>query len=255
MDYLNKNRNKRWEGTVKRIDFIHSSRKAWKTFNRLIGRKFDPKQCPITANSISKQLLANGRFRGADKQHDLSVKRQCSMMWGMPGVGGHLTTPFTTSELTATIKLLKGGKSQGPDNIPPEFMMHCGRKCLKWVRKFYCFCLEHTAIPKIWRRATVVAILKPNKPADDPKSYRLISLLCVPYKSLEKLILVRNNPVIKPQLPTEQEGFRQGRSTIQQILKLTYEIEKSFENGYKAEAVMVDLTAAYDTVWHQGLAL
>ena len=82
MDYLNKNRNKRWEETVKGIDFTLSSRKAWKTFNRLTGRKSDPKQCPITANSIAKQLLANGRFRGADKQHDLSVKRQCSMMWG-----------------------------------------------------------------------------------------------------------------------------------------------------------------------------
>ena len=63
-----------------------------------------------------------------------------------------------------------------------------------------------------------MAILKPNKPADDPKSYRLISLLCVPYKNLEKLILACINPVIEPQLPTEQAGFRQGRSTVQQIL-------------------------------------
>ena len=177
------------------------------------------------------------------------------MMWGVPGVGGHLSTPFTTLELSATIKLLKGGKAQGPDNIPPEFMMHCGKKCLEWVRKFFSFCLEHTVIPKIWRRATVVAILKPNKPADDPKSYRPISLLCVPYKILERLILAHINPVMEPELPTQQAGFRQGRSTVQQILKLTCEIEKSFEKGYKAGAVMVDLTAAYDTVWHQGLAL
>ena len=137
----------------------------------------------------------------------------------------------------------------------PFRWMHCGKKCLEWVRKFFSFCLERTVIPKIWRRATVVAILKPNKPADDPKSYRPISLLCVFYKILERLILARINPVIEPQLPTQQAGFRQGRSTVQQILKLTCEIEKSFENGYKAGAVMVDLTAAYDTVWHQGLAL
>ena len=122
------------------------------------------------------------------------------------------------------------------------------------MRKFFSFCLEHTVIPKIWRRATVVAILKPNKPADDPKSYIPISLLCVPYKILERLILARINPVIEPQLPTQQAGFRQGRSTVQQVLKLTCEIEKSFENGYKPGAVMVDLTTVYDTVWHQGLA-
>ena len=146
-------------------------------------------------------------------------------------------------------------KCPGPHNIPPEFMMHCDKKCLEWVRKFYSFCLEHTVISKIWRRATVVAILNPNKPADDLKSYRPISLLCVPYKILEKLILARINPVIETQLPTEQAGLRQGRSTVQPILKLTCEIEKSFENGYKAGAIMLDLTATYDTVWHQGLAL
>ena len=176
-------------------------------------------------------------------------------MWGVPGVGGHLTTPFTTSELTATIKLLKSGKAQGPDNISPEFTLHCGKKCLEWICKFYSFCLEHTVITKIWRRATVVAILKPNKPADDPKSCGFISLLCVPDKILEKIILAHINPVIEPQMPLEQAGFRQGRSTVQQILKLTCEIEKNFENGYKAGAVMVDLTAAYDTAWHQGLTL
>ena len=53
------------------------------------------------------------------------------MMWRVPGVGSHLIIPFTTSELSATIKLLKGGKAQGTDNIPPEFMMHCGKKCLE----------------------------------------------------------------------------------------------------------------------------
>ena len=169
------------------------------------------------------------------------------MMWGVHGVGGHLTTLFTTSELTATIKLLKGGKAQGPDNVPSEFMMHCGKKCLEWVGKFS-FCLEHTVIPKIWRRVTVVAVLKPNKLADDPKSHRPISLLCVPYKILEKQILARINRVIKPQLPTERSGFRQDRSTVQQILKLTCEIEKSFEKVFNAGAVMVNLTAAYDIV-------
>ena len=178
MDYP----NKQWEETVKGIDFTHSSRKAWTIFNRLTGCKSNPKQCPITANSIAKQLLASGRFKGADKQHDLSVKRQCSMICGVPGVGGHLTTPFITSELTATIKLLQGGKAQSPNNIPPEFIMHCCKKCSEWECKFYSFCLEHTIIPKIWCRATVVAILKPNKPADNPKSCKPISLPCVPYK-------------------------------------------------------------------------
>jgi len=90
---------------------------------------------------------------------------------------------------------------------------------------------------------------------DDPGSYRPISLLCVSYKLLERLLLFRLEPVVDPQLPTEQGGFRRNRSTVQQVVKLTSDIEDSCEGRRKAGLVLVDLTAAYDTVWHQGLAL
>jgi len=40
-----------------------------------------------------------------------------------------------------------------------------------------------------------------------------------------------------------------------QVIKLTSDIEESYEGRCKASRVLVDLTAAYYTVWHQGLAL
>ena len=98
----------------------------------------------------------------------------------------------------------------------------------------------------------MVAIPKPGKPVGDPKSYQPISLLCVPYKILVRLIYTRVEPLINPLLPKEQAGFRRGKSTDQVVL-LTQNIEDSFEAKKKAGAVFVDLTAAYDTVWHRGL--
>ena len=41
--------------------------------------------------------------------------------------------------------------------------------------------------------------------------------------------------------------------TVDQVVLLTQNIEDSFEAKKKAGAVFVDLTAAYDTVWHRGL--
>ena len=99
----------------------------------------------------------------------------------------------------------------------------------------------------------MVAIPKPMKPVGDPKIYRPISLLCVPYKILERLIYARVEPLIDPLLPKEQAGFRRGKSTVDQVVLLTQNIEDSFEAKKKAGAVFVDLTAAYDTVWHRGL--
>ena len=86
----------------------------------------------------------------------------------------------------------------------------------------------------------------------DPKSYRPISLLCVPYKILERLIYARLEPLIDL-LPKEQGGFRRGKSTVDQVFLLTQNIEDPFQAKKKAGAVFIDLTAAYDTVWNRGL--
>ena len=83
--------------------------------------------------------------------------------------------------------------------------------------------------PKIWRRALIVAIPKPERPLGDPKSYRPISLLCVPFKILERPIFTRVDPMIDPLLPREQAGFRHVRSTVDYVTLLTQDIEDSFK--------------------------
>ncbi|KAJ8410042.1 hypothetical protein AAFF_G00210830 [Aldrovandia affinis] len=86
-------------------------------------------------------------------------------------------------------------------------ILHAAPALKSWLRAFLSSCLRQLKIPKIWRRALVVAILKPNKPEGDPKSYRPISLLCIPFKILERLIYARVEPIIDPLLPWEQAGF------------------------------------------------
>ena len=97
----------------------------------------------------------------------------------------------------------------------------------------------------------MVAIPKLNKPLNDAKSYRPISLLCTPYKILERLIYTSIEPVIDPLLPREQAGFRRGRSTVDQVALMTQDFKDRFLAKKKAGAVFRDLTAAYDTVWQR----
>ena len=98
-----------------------------------------------------------------------------------------------------------------------------------------------------------MAIPKPKKPVEDPKSYRSISLVCVPYKILERLIHACVERIVDPLFHREQAGFRRGRSTVDQTVVLTQNIEDSFEAKKKAGAVFVHLIAVYDTVRHHGL--
>ena len=103
------------------------------------------------------------------------------------------------------------------------------------------------------RHANVISLLKPDKPETSPQSYRPISLLCTTYKLLERTLLTRIEPIVDRLLPKEQAGFRKGRSTVDQVAKLTETIEDAFDTKEITESVFIDLTAAYDTVWHQGL--
>ena len=85
------------------------------------------------------------------------------------------------------------------------------------------------------------------------KSYRSISLLCVPYKILKRLIYAHIEPLIDPLLPKEQAGLQCRNSTVDQVVLLTQNIEDSFEARKKAGVIFVNLIAASDTVWHHGL--
>ena len=165
----------------------------------------------------------------------------------------NISDNFSQREFTAALQHLKPGKAPGPDSICPELILHAGAALKSWLRDFFSSCLRQLKIPKIWRRALVVTIPIPGKPMGDPKGYQPISLLCVPYKILKRLIYARIEPLIDPLLPKKQAGFQHGKSTIDQVVLLTQNIEDSFKAKKKADAVFIDLTAAYNTVWHRGL--
>ena len=165
----------------------------------------------------------------------------------------NISDNFSQREFTAALQHLKPVKAPAPDFICHELILHAGAVLKSWLRDFLSSCLRRLKIPKIWRRALVVAIPKPGKFVGDPKSYRPISLLCVPYKILKRLIYARVEPLIDPLFPKEQAGFRRGKSTVDQVVLLTQN-KDSFEAKKKAGAVFINLTAAYDAVWHHGLA-
>ena len=118
---------------------------------------------------------------------------------------------------------------------------------------FFSRIIVENQIPKIWRKAKVIAIEKPGKDPNLAASYRPISLLSVCYKLLERLVLQRISPTVESILNPDQAGFRKHRSTCDQVSALTTYIENGFQQNLKTGAVFLDLTASYDTVWHTGL--
>ena len=57
------------------------------------------------------------------------------------------------------------------------------------------------------------------------------------------------NELISP----NQSGFKPGDSCINQLLTITHEIYKSFDKGFEVRSVFLDISKAFDKVWHEGL--
>ncbi|KAG5874880.1 hypothetical protein JTB14_022953 [Gonioctena quinquepunctata] len=108
-------------------------------------------------------------------------------------------------------------------------------------------------VPPEFKRTKIVAILKPGKPQELPESYRPIALLSCCYKLLERLLHNRICPTVDVLIPVEQDGLRSGSSCTDQVFSLTTHIEAGFERGLRTSVAFIDLTAAYDTVWREGL--
>ena len=247
---LDRKRRDRWSDAVWSINFSHFSRKAWSIFNSLTDRsQHSSRHSTVLDDAITSQLVRNGRYETVDRKSSRLVSQEVSDLW-------RATTPnpvnisytFSQKEFTVTFQHLKPGKARGRDSICPELIIHDGAALKSWLCDFLSSCWRQYKITKIWRRALVVAISKPMKPVGDPNSYRSISLFCVPYKILERLINADVEPLIDRLLPKEQGGFGRGKSTVDQFVLLTQNIEYS-SKVKKVGAVFVNLTVVYNTFW------
>ena len=50
-----------------------------------------------------------------------------------------------------------------------------------------------------------------------------------------------------------QSGFKPGDSCINQLLLITHEIYQSFDEGFDVRSVFLDISKAFDKVWHDGI--
>ena len=212
---LDRKRRDRWSEVVRSIDFSHSSRKAWSILNNLTGRsRHSPRHCPVSADAIASQLVRNRKYEAVDRKSSRLVSQEASdLRRATTPDAVNISDNFSQREFAAALQHLKPGKASSltiPDSICPVLILHAGAALKFWLHDFLSFCLSRLKIPKIWRRALVVVIPKPTKPVGYPKNYHPISLLCVPYKILERLTYARVKALIDALLPKSRLGSDAG---------------------------------------------
>ena len=99
-------------------------------------------------------------------------------------------------------------------------------------------CLETGAFPTHWKKANVVPVHK-KESKQFIKNYRPVSLLLICDKIFQRLIynevytyLIDNNLI-----SSHQSSFKVGDFCINQLLSITHEIYKSFDEGFEVRGV------------------
>ena len=114
--------------------------------------------------------------------------------------------------------------------------------------------LGTSTFPSAWKKANVVPIHKKGDKSD-LNNYRPVSLISAVCKVFERIIFkyvynhLRDNFV----LSVHQSGFLPGCSTTTQLLEIYHRFCKAVDEGKEIRVVFLDISKAFDKVWHKGL--
>ncbi|XP_017776379.1 PREDICTED: RNA-directed DNA polymerase from mobile element jockey-like [Nicrophorus vespilloides] len=163
--------------------------------------------------------------------------------------------PVRPFEVMDVIGDLKPSKAPGYDLITGRVMKELPRKAIVLLTTIFNSLMRTGYFSSHWKIAQLVVIPKTGKDPEKVTSYRPISLLPVMSKVFERLLLRRIRPFLCEEgvIPDHQFGFRRHHSTIEQIHRVTNDIRRSMEGKQYCSAVFLDITQAFDKVWHAGL--
>ena len=159
---------------------------------------------------------------------------------------------LTPKQIKTAISHLTIRKAPGIDQVSPTMLKELPHKGIVMLTYIFNAILRLQYWPKQMKIAEIILIPKPGKNPNDVSSYRPISLLSTLSKLLEKLMLPKLEPLLDT-IPQHQFGFRHSHSTIQQCHRVVHEINKSLENKKYCSSVFLDISQAFDKVWHDGL--
>ena len=166
----------------------------------------------------------------------------------------YLCITFTCDDIATLIKNLDPNKAHDHNMISIRMLKLCGKSICKPLNLNFKSCIKQGKFPTEWKKANVVSV---HKKGDKQilKNYRPVSLLPICGKIFERLIY--NNVFeyfIESNLISQnQSGFKPGDSCIHQLISITHEIYQSFDDGLEVRGAFLDISKAFDKVWHEGL--
>ena len=164
---------------------------------------------------------------------------------------------YDTPHRFKIFKILSGlniSKASGPDDISNRVLRESAISLAELLNRLLNLSFSLGVFPSSWKIANAVSIHKKDD-RQQIKNYRPVSLLSKISKVMERIV---HNALYsyctKYKLLTDKNsGFKANDSTVNQLLIISNTIINALDSNKNACMFFLDITKAFDRVWHKGL--
>ncbi len=156
--------------------------------------------------------------------------------------------PPTEKDVIKALGGLRNTPALGEDGIPVKILKDLALVLASPLAHLARRSFESSTVPRIFKTANVVPVLKRGKDPTNPSSYRPVALLTAMSKILESLVLQQFFPHLEAGLPPEQWGFRPNRGTSSALALAQGHWARHRAAGLVTGVAAFDYSSAFDTM-------
>ena len=162
---------------------------------------------------------------------------------------GWMDKEYLLSEVKKAVKLMKGGRAKGWDNIPNEFLMNSPDEMLWAITVLFNKIKKSGVTPLGWNRGRVTIIFKKGL-RELLGNYRPITVIISLCGLDSRVLNCRLTEVVETHklIGEDQNGFRRGRRMTDNNFVLDSVLWKSKYRRKSVHLCYIDIAKAYDSV-------
>jgi hypothetical protein len=165
-----------------------------------------------------------------------------------------LSIQTTPQEVNKILKSLDIGKANGADGVSNKLLKECSSVIAESLSDLFNKSFTLSKVPSAWKQSNICPIHK-KEDRSIISNYRPIALLSCVGKVQERVVYSRiyNYLKVNDLLTWRNSGFKALDSAMNQLVFITDKIYKALESGNEVCLVFLDVSKAFDRVWHAGL--